>query len=66
MSEKNDVAAAPVAAKTAKPGGKTSGTIVYNRNLDAWRCINAGGKQVLSTGSKELAVKAYPDFLVKE
>ena len=52
--------------RSVKAGGKPSGTIVYNPYLDSWRCINAVGRQVLSTGSKEAAQAAYPDFTVKE
>ena len=52
--------------QAAKAGGKTSGTIVYNPYLDSWRCLDATGRQVLSTGSKEAALAAYPNFTVKE
>ena len=50
----------------AKAGGEPSGTIVYNPYLDSWRCLDATGRQVLSTGSKEAALAAYPKFAVKE
>lgn len=45
---------------------KLFGTIVYNPYLDSWRCLDASGRQVLSTGSKEAALAAYPNFTVKE
>jgi len=45
---------------------KPEGTIVYNPYLDSWRCINAQGKMVLSTGSQASAKRAYPTFVVKE
>ena len=45
---------------------KPEGTIVYNPYLNSWRCINAQGKMVLSTGSKASAKRAYPTFVVKE
>ena len=45
---------------------KPEGTIVYNPYLDSWRCIDAKGKMVLSTGSKASAKRAYPTFVVKE
>lgn len=45
---------------------KPEGTIVYNPYLDSWRCIDAQGKMVLSTGSKASAKRAYPTFVVKE
>lgn len=54
---------APAAAKAGSP---RDGTIVYNKFLDAWRCIDANGREVLSIGSKEAAIKAYPNFKVKE
>lgn len=45
---------------------KPEGTIVYNPYLDSWRCVDANGKMVLSTGSKDSAKRAYPTFVVKE
>ena len=45
---------------------KPEGTIVYNPYLDSWRCVDAQGKMVLSTGSKDSAKRAYPTFVVKE
>ena len=51
-------------AKTG--GGKPSGIIVYNPNTDSWRCHDASGRLVLSTGSKAVAVQNYPNFTVKE
>ena len=61
----------PVAVKkgagfSANSVKKPEGTIVYNPYLDSWRCINAQGKMVLSTGSKASAKRAYPTFVVKE
>lgn len=46
--------------------GVLRGRIVYNPNLDSWRCINSKGRTVLSVGSKAAALRAYPDFIVKE
>ena len=68
MANESDVKQTPGAAKqTAKvSGGKPSGFIVYNPFLDSWRCVTAAGKEVLSTGTKELAQNAYPEFIVKE
>jgi len=51
---------------TEKVDGKPRGSIVYCPNLDSWRCINAAGRQVLLTGSKQVAQKSFPDFIVKE
>jgi len=61
----------PVAIKkgagfSANSVKKPEGMIVYNPYLDSWRCINAQGKMVLSTGSKASAKRAYPTFVVKE
>ena len=54
-----------ITKKTAK-SDNASGTIVYNPNLDSWRCLDANGKLLLSTGSKQSAMKAFPNFTVKE
>ena len=62
MADKSE-STPPVAAKGAV---KPDGVIVYNPFLNAWRCVNAAGREVLSTGSKEAAVRAYPTYLVKE
>ena len=67
MANENQEKSAPVAAKqTVKTGGKTSGLIVHNTRLDAWQCYDANRSMVLSTGSKDAAVAAYPNFAVKE
>ena len=66
MAEKNDSTPQVAAKGTAKASGAPSGVIVYNPNLNAWRCVNAAGRQVLVTGSKEAAQRAYPNFTVKE
>ena len=58
--------AKPVTTAKAKGPAKASGVIVYNKYLDAWRCVDADGVQVLCTGSKEAAVKEFPNFTVKE
>lgn len=66
MANENDAKAAPVAAKqTVKAGGKASGTIVRNRNLNTWLALNSGRK-IVQTGSKETLVKLFPNFTVKE
>ena len=66
MAEKTDTVP-PVAAKAAKsPGAAPEGIIVYNPNLNAWRCVNTAGRQVLVIGSKEAAKRAYPNYIVKE
>jgi len=63
MPEINDKSS-PTKAKAA--AAKASGKIVYNGFLDSWRCINASGRLMLSTGSKAAAIKAYPDYTVVE
>lgn len=64
--EKSSETAVTAVKQAIPPGGKPSGIIVYNGFLDSWRCIAANGKQVLSTNSKEAALRAYPNFIVKE
>lgn len=68
MADKSETKPAPGADKPAARADapKASGVIEYNPNLNAWRCVNAAGRCVLSIGSKELAVAAYPTFTVKE
>ena len=68
MADKNESKAAPGADKPTgrAEAAKASGVIVYNPFLDAWRCVDASGRCVLSVPSKETAVKAYPTFIVKE
>lgn len=68
MSNETKESAAPYPVRhTAKTGGgKPSGIIVYNPNTDSWRCHDASGRLVLSTGSKAVAVQNYPNFTVKE
>lgn len=66
MANENVKPVPPAAGKTAKTLGKAGGYIVYNKFLDAWRCIDASGKQVLSTNSKKAALAAHPNFIVKE
>lgn len=66
MAEKTDTTP-PVAAKATKsPGAAPDGVIVYNPNLNVWRCVTAAGREVLSNGSKEYAMQMYPTFVVKE
>lgn len=52
-------------AKAPASRGAPQGRIVYNPNLDSWRCIDRNNKMVLSTGSKQDAINAYPNFIVK-
>ena len=68
MADKNELKAAPGAEKPAARADaqKASGTITYNPNLNAWRCVDAAGRCVLSIGSKDLAIAAHPTFTVKE
>lgn len=68
MSNENKDQAAPSAVRQAAKtgGGKPSGIIVYNPNTDSWRCHDASGRLVLSTGSKAVAIQNYPTFTVKE
>lgn len=67
MTTANDAKPAPVAAKqTVRTGGRASGIIRYNKFIDAWQCIDANRRMVLSIGSKEAAIAAYPGFIVKE
>ena len=67
MAKESVFRSAPVAVnQTTKAGAKASGVIVYNKFLDAWRCIDAKGKCVLSTGSKATARAEFPNFIVKE
>ena len=67
MLEELKTAAKTADKPTARPVlKKPAGVIVYNPNLDSWRCIDASGKEVLSIGSKQAAIAAYPTFVVKE
>lgn len=63
MTEKESKAPARQVAAVAN---KVDGTIVYNPFLDSWRCIDKNGREVLSVGTKKDALKAYPNFKVKE
>lgn len=55
---------ATVAVKTGKAGGKASGVIAYNPNMDTWLAVEDG--QIKLTGAKVTLVSAYPNFAVKE
>ena len=67
MANKKQMEVVPVKATSVeKVDGKPRGSIVYCPNLDSWRCLDASGHQVLSTGSKQAAKQAFPDFIVKE
>ncbi len=65
----NDKKVAPKAPAATAPVSrvkKAAGTISYNRFLNSWRCVNARGRLMLSTGSLTSARKAYPNYEVKE
>ena len=67
MSATNDPKAAGTPVKPVRgPATKPEGFIVRNPNLNNWRCVTAAGKEVLSTGSKETAMRRFPTFVVKE
>ena len=68
MADKSESKAAPGADKPAARADapKASGTITYNPLVNAWNCVDANNRCVLSIGSKELAMAAYPTFTVKE
>lgn len=66
MSDKKKTAPAELLVPAENKSTTNKGVIVYNANLDAWRCIDKNGKMVLSTGSRAAAQRAFPDFKVKE
>lgn len=67
MAEKIEKAPPAAAKEPVKAdGAKPDGVIVFNPFLHCWRCVNAAGRQVLSIGSKEAAMRAYPTYVVQE